>query len=183
VNDQQRQTRLPILQYNLIINGNMVIDEARFEQRYDLLKLKVLSSSQISSRIASVISKITQPKAAKPTIIILSARANVANKLISIVEIAKRELASQNVKFFQYNALTSELIDIPRDSRKKTSGSNVRAEGEEDEQSDDAFETTGVPTSATKKRSVPVMTVYLATAPVKELKAQFGYAEPGMIPR
>ena len=152
--------------------------EAVLLQKYDFVKLSVHSSTQISSRTAAIISQFTAERAAadKPVVVHLIARAKVASKLISIVEIAKRELVVRGLTYYQYNVLSSEMTDIPREPKKRVNGSTINAPTEaQDEDSDDAFQTMGAPTGDTKKRSMPVMTIYLSRTPVKELRAQYGY--------
>ena len=145
------------------------MDEAVLSQKYDLVKVNIISSTQISKITTTVIAKLSKPSQDdKQVILALTAKARTANKLISIVEIAKRELASSSGPIFQYNAVSCEMVEIPRKSGK-------RGAKEGDEESDDAFETMGAESlSGTKQRSVPVMTTYVATVSVKELKAAYG---------
>lgn len=172
--------------------------------KYIVHKLNITSSNQISQRASIVVQILTgqqtpptsntattmttAAKTPTPPVIQLTAHAKAANKLISIVEIAKRDLKVKGVKVFQYNALTSETVSIPRERPKKTglaeddqiAGDPVAETGggadEDDEE--DAFETMGAvkkaDLGATKLRSVPVLTVYLATRAVKELRAEYG---------
>lgn len=146
----------------------MELDEAALAQKHELVKLKIVGSTQISKATATIICKLAEsPSDDKSTIVVLTAKARYANKLISIVEIAKRETAANGTKYFQYNALSSEMIEVARESEK--SGEKA---GDE---SDDAFETMGAPKLAgTKKRAVPIMTTYLSTTSVRELKSAYG---------
>jgi hypothetical protein len=151
----------------------MSVEEALLVQKYELSQLKVISSTQISNRVAAVTSQLTIPPIdGKPTIVALTAKAKDANKLISVVEIAKRELAAAGSKVFQYNALGSEMVKIPRvkpSKGKPTDGVGVQ-EGDE---SDDAFETMGA-SDGMKKRLLPTMTTYLSTTSIKELRTAYG---------
>ncbi|KAI7194957.1 hypothetical protein D0869_07061 [Hortaea werneckii] len=149
-------------------------DDARL-MKYRHVQLSVLSSTQIASRTSKIISHLEEQPSedGKPTVVSLTARAKAASKLISIAEIAKRDLAARNIRYYQYNALDSELADIPRDGRLKQSKESVGG-AEEDEESDEAFETMDAPTGPTKKRSMPVMTIYFSKVPIKELKADYG---------
>ncbi|KAK6396702.1 hypothetical protein LTR65_008600 [Meristemomyces frigidus] len=143
---------------------------------YEVQKLNVLSSTQISSRTKAIISHLTGDRGTgeKPVIVSIKARAMVAGKLVSIIEIAKRELAAKGVNCFQYTALTSELVDIPRKAKRTTKdGQSILPEAREDD-SEDGFETMGAPNGATKQRNMPVMTVHLSRTPVRELKARYG---------
>lgn len=152
------------------------MDESLLTKKYDLVKLNVAGSTQISSRTAAVIAKLElTPTDGKPVIVVLTAKARVASKLISIVEIAKRELAAKGRSCFQYNVLVSEMTEIERSPRRTTAmaaGHNSKQAGSD---SDEAFETMGAYNeTGLKKRQVPVMTIYLSTVSVKELKTEFG---------
>lgn len=151
----------------------MAFDNASLQASHNLVHLNVSSAHQISNRTSAVISRLSpseQPSDGQKTVVVtLTAKAKAAGKLISIVEIAKRELKNEGVKCFQYTALSSALIDVKR----RPKGDKRDAVGEDE--SDDAFETMGeVKESATKKRSVPIITIYLSRTSVKELRVDFG---------
>lgn len=147
------------------------INDTTLSQTHSPVKFSIHTSTQISRRTSAVLSNLQQPSSEnnnKPPIIILTAKANATNKLVSIVEIAKRELAARNLKCFQYNALSSEVVEVPR--RKGKGG-----EGDGGSESEEAFEVMGErELGEMKKRSVPVLTVYLARESVRELKAAYG---------
>jgi hypothetical protein len=120
----------------------------------------------------------------------LTAQAKVANKLISIVEIVKREARKvdpgRNV--FQYSELTTKMIEIPRNPRPRATGHAAPAqprgngddavhndvEDPDEDEKERAFQTMAEPGPTTKLRQIPVMTIYLATTSVRELKSAFG---------
>lgn len=102
------------------------------------------------------------------------------------------------VRLFQYSSLSSEIVEVERKPKPKTNvkgrggggeGGAVLPEGECDDDDDEgAFQTMGAsdPASASaaagradeggmKKRAVPILTVYLATRPVKALRSEFGW--------
>ena len=132
------------------------------------MNLSVSSSTQISSRTSAVAKHLeSNGEGGKTTIVALTAASKASSKLISIAEIAKRELVAKGVKIFQYNALSSKMVEMPRKSRRKV--------GEDADESDDAFEVMGEQEdNGMIKRKVPVMTIYLAKTPVKELKTAYG---------
>jgi hypothetical protein len=137
--------------------------------KYAVLQLSVISSSSISNRTTSLIRHVkSRPEDNKPAIVALHAKAPVVNKLISIIEIAKREMKDNGQKIYQYNALGSELIQSTPAARPAT---------EQDAMSDDepAFEK---PEQKTTVRNVPTMTTYLSLTSVKELKQAYGYLYP-----
>ncbi len=152
------------------------VDESALAQKYNLITLSVNSSTQISNRAVAVIEKLqATSNNAKPDLFILKSKARTANKLITIIEIAKRELAKAGHKCFQYNALSSEMIEIERDPKRAANGAKDGAPDANESESDDAFETMGAePEAGTKKRLVPVMITYLCAASVKELKSAYG---------
>lgn len=160
----------------------MGVDEGLLRQSYDLVTLRVHQSTKIADRTQAIAAKLAG-QADAPAVVCLTARGKTANKLISIVEIVKRELAAQSVAHFQYNALTSELVDIPRGSppqRTDAPPSDQAADEPDGEDSDDAFQTMGAspprpPLGDTKKRRVPILTVYLSNTPVKELRTAYEY--------
>ena len=174
----------------------MAFDDAALSETHTITRLSIQSNTQISAKATNVISKLsptTQEKDssktdtdtnAKPPLIILRAQSRWASKLISIVEIAKRNLESPDsgIKIFQYSFLSSEMVEIERKPKPKGLGAPLpEGEGSDDE---DAFQTMGAsaPTASSgqdeggmKKRAVPVLTVYLATRPVNGLRSEFGW--------
>lgn len=150
----------------------MAADNEGLSEKYELVKLNVASGTQLATRAADVVNNLSKTSANKPIIVFLTTRSRNANKLISIVEIAKRELKAKGIRVFQYNALSSEKLDIERDS-KLSNGSRSAGNGaEKGDESDGAFETMGSRTvDGPKQRLVPVMTTYLGTTSIKELQA------------
>ena len=148
------------------IKLNMAPANPDLSSKYTILQLSVISSSSISNRTTSLISHIqSTPADNKPAVVALHAKAPVVNKLISIVEIAKRELKGNNQKVYQYNALGSEVVQSTPATKSAT---------DQDAMSDDepAFEQTEQKTTT---RNVPTMTTYLSLTSIKELKQAYGY--------
>ena len=174
----------------------MPFDDTTLTSTHEITRLTIQSNTQIAPKATNVISKLspsddptTTDANTKPPLVILRAQSRWASKLISIVEIAKRNLESTTdannsaVKIFQYSSLSSEIIEIERKPRAKEGLGTAAPEGEgESEASEDegAFQTMGAASGGLaegglKKRAVPVLTVYLASRPVKALKSEFGY--------
>ncbi|THX82788.1 hypothetical protein D6D05_03744 [Aureobasidium pullulans] len=142
--------------------------------KYTLLMLSVISSSNISNRTKSLIEHVkSTPADNKPAIVALHAKAAVANKLISIVEIAKRELKAGGQKIYQYNALGSELIELKPATKDAANDDAVSDE-------EPAFEKIEQKTTV---RNVSTVTIYLSLVPVKELKDAYGYIKSFFSPR
>ena len=145
-------------------------------EKYNLVKLNVISSTAISTRTAAVIAKLQDTHGdGKPNLIVLTSRARTASKLVSIGEIANRELAKTGKKCYQYNALSSQMTEIERNDNHGANGSKAVEDDQDASESEDAFETMGVqPKTGKKKRLVPIMTTYLCASSVKELKNAYG---------
>lgn len=148
------------------------------DNKYNVLRLGVLSSHQVSSRTAAVIKHLSENESdndKKPAICCLHAQARVANKLITIVEIAKRELASFKIGLHQYNVLSSEVITLKKQptvrSEKEENGGDGDGADQSEDGEPDAFQTME---EKEKIRAVPVLTIYLSSAAVKELKQAHG---------
>ena len=161
----------------------MAIDEKTLAEHHETIHISCQSNTQISAKATKIISALSAPKedtitenptTKKPALIILVAQSRWANKLISIVEIAKRDLEAKGIKVFQYNALSSEIVEVERKPRPKGVGAAPAAE-DGDASEDEAFQTMGAGEEVgVKKRAVPVMTTYLTTQSVKALRTEFG---------
>lgn len=158
----------------------MAVDEKTLAEHHEIINISCQSNTQISAKATKIISALstTGPTTTKnPPLIILTAHSRWANKLISIVEIAKRDLEAKGVKVFQYNALSSEIVEVERKPRPKGVGAAPATAAEDgDGSEDEAFQTMGAggEEGGVKKRAVPVMTTYLTTQAVKALRVEFG---------
>ena len=138
----------------------------------------------------------------KPAVVTVTARAPFANRMLSVVEIAKRELVGRKSRWFQYSAVVGRVEEMKSEGKGelrhtgsgKTAGGfrgsgegkeneagldvemgDETGGGEDEEEEEDAFETIRFEAEErTKVRAVPVMTVYLSRVPIPELKAEFG---------
>jgi len=156
-----------------------LLETTGLDKKYNIVKLSVLQSHQVSARTALVAKNLTTPhESGKTTICCLHTKARTANKLISIVEITKRDLVSQGVKIYQYNALSSEIVSLETSTKqpaqKDTKKNGTEAEMMDDEAEEDAFQTMNQKEQKEKIRAVPVLTVYLCTEPVKTLQHAYG---------
>ncbi|KAK7931615.1 hypothetical protein PG985_002327 [Apiospora marii] len=101
---------------------------AAVESKYDVQTHSVISSSKIQKKVTSVLRHLQPPTTSatnpspKPRVSVLRARAADAGKLISIAEIAKREMLKSNgARWYQYIALGSETKEVGRDDRPRMS--------------------------------------------------------------
>lgn len=183
----------------------MAFDPTTLCQTHALTTLQIQSNTQISSRATAVISNLSNPgntptttdttnetaptATNNPPLLILRAQARWSSKLISIVEIAKRDLLARGVVVWQYTALGEEMGEVERKAKPTGpatattvgAGDGQDDDGDDSEDEDGAFQTMGAHKDVNsdlemgkKKRATPVLTVYLATGPVKGLKGLYG---------
>ncbi|KAH0548272.1 hypothetical protein GP486_008025 [Trichoglossum hirsutum] len=86
---------------------------------HDTISLSVLSSSSIRKKVSKILSHLSsQPTLEKPPIAVLTAKAGVASKAITIAEITKREIGKDDGVWFQYSGVEGVLGGwTPRDRR------------------------------------------------------------------
>lgn len=108
----------------------------------------------------------------------LHSKAKVASKLITVVEIAKREIAASGGKWFQYNVVGTVMEEK---KEKKASGqSKDDVEGEkEGSDEEEGFETMKTPferaiEGKAKVRAVSTMTTYLSRLRIEGLRKTYG---------
>lgn len=109
----------------------------------------------------------------------LHSKAKLASKLITVVEIAKREIAAGGGKWFQYNVVDTimEKKEKKVSGERKDDGEGEDGEGEEEEE--EGFETMKTPferaiEGKAKLRAVPTMTTYLSRVRIEGLRKAYG---------
>lgn len=168
------------------------------ETKINFVSLLIKSSSKMQQKVRPMLGLLRHNEAGvdgrKLNVMVLRATANCASKLIAIVEIAKRELGQEQVKWWQYSNLSGvkQHLTIPHSKPKYHKPSNSskgqadeEARGdsmlEQDDHSDhdqtyvqNDYETMSTPTNQTgiqdlpKTKTVPSLTIFLATARIPE---------------
>ncbi|KAI1465962.1 uncharacterized protein F4812DRAFT_460941 [Daldinia caldariorum] len=166
------------------------------ESKYDVRVHSIISSSKIQKKVASILQHLTDHAAGKTKtetetetgrgsgVVVLRAKAPDTGKLVSIAEIAKRELGKRHgdarVTWFQYIALSEELKERPRNDgntiieETKLGGTGAGGDG-----NDDDFEIMKTPFERAiegqpRWRGIPVMSLFLSPVPIEELKKRYG---------
>ncbi|OTA84634.1 hypothetical protein M434DRAFT_170482 [Hypoxylon sp. CO27-5] len=147
------------------------------ESKYEIQVHSIISSSKIQKKVVSVLQHLTSSTTKKTTISILRAKAPDTGKLVSIAEIAKRELEKRvedGCVWFQYIALGEELKEIPRGE-----GNTIIEETKLDGSDEDDFEVMKTPFQRAiegqpRLRAVPIMSLFLCRASIEELKKRYG---------
>ncbi|KAK4575123.1 hypothetical protein LTR86_000975 [Recurvomyces mirabilis] len=142
----------------------------------EIVAWRVISSTKVSDRVERIVASLSQHAQSdeKAKLICLTAHAKVTTKLITIVEIAKRQLILAGTRCYQYTALSSQIVEIPR--QMQTVDRAIKGDAHEvtSDPEDAAFEVMGQPGGDTKQRNVPIMKIYLSQKPVKELRGEYG---------
>ena len=82
----------------------------------DFITMSIVSSSSIQQKVRSLLDHMAKfsfaDTKAKPGIVMLRAKGVVAAKMISIVEIAKREIEKERGKWWQYSGVHAEITEL-----------------------------------------------------------------------
>ena len=93
------------------------------QAKYDFTALSIISSSKIEQKVRNLLLRLEKFSFAdinaKPGVIALHAKASVATKLISIVEITKKAIEKEGGKWWQYSRLHGEITEL-KEKRGKT---------------------------------------------------------------
>jgi hypothetical protein len=146
--------------------------------------ISIISSTSIEKKVTATLTHLSTFPAvspAKEAVVMLHSKAKVASKLITVVEIAKREVAAGGGKWFQYN-----VVGTVMEEQKENAISGIEKgskEGEEDESGDEeeetGFETMKTPferaiEGKSKVRAVQTMTTYLSRVRIEGLRKTYG---------
>ncbi|KAK1762952.1 hypothetical protein QBC33DRAFT_254841 [Phialemonium atrogriseum] len=172
--------------------------------KYEVKTLSVLSSTSISKRVDTILQHLGRfhpwDSTVLPGVVLLYARSNTTNKLITIAETVRRRIHEGDQKWYQYNRLYEMEWAAKQSSaaRGQDHGGSVvedtamgtaagREGGEDrdvdDDDGDDYFETmngdAATPTQferavhgEPKARQMAHMSIVLSRVPVPELKAR-----------
>ncbi|KAI4162531.1 MAG: hypothetical protein LQ342_003762 [Letrouitia transgressa] len=173
------------------------------QARYNVANISIISSSSINAKIRSLLFHFRQCSAPKThsqqCVVVLRAKAKVASKLVTVVEIAKKEIESKKGWWWQYSNVTARYENLtkagrPLDDQKvpvnrseklqqeaQTSLDNDTARALDDSQ--DKFEEMSLigcndsgsrEQGQNKSRAVTILTVFLASTSIPKLKELFG---------
>ncbi|KAL2071609.1 hypothetical protein VTL71DRAFT_12844 [Oculimacula yallundae] len=171
--------------------------------------MSVISSSNISKKVSRILEILSPQSHSKEgggdakdkgkgkvmgkDVVMLYAKAPVACKLVSIVEIVKREVAKEGGKWFAYCGVgevvapRAALISPPLGKEKKKGSGHFEdseggGEGEREESAEEeAFEVMKTPferalesEARPKVRAMPVMSLYLSRGRIESLRIVYG---------
>lgn len=154
--------------------------------------ISIVSASSIQKKVTRAVDAVVGRTEPKQVVVQLRAKGPATSKMISVVEIAKRQIGLKGEKWYQYNKVEQVLVERKeegKDSRDDNKKMKEEGNGDgtveldnkevEDEEEEEAFETMKTPferanEGTAKVRAVPVMTIYLTHARIDELKKAYG---------
>ncbi|KAI2623788.1 hypothetical protein GGS21DRAFT_333086 [Xylaria nigripes] len=174
--------------------------------RYEVLLLSVISSSKIQKRVSTILRHLTPPTqssgtgTSKARISVLRAKATQASKLVSIAEIAKREIEKEQPtssieagdagrgnegrtgRWFQYIALGEEFQQKqPHQGGTIIEDTVIGGQGADanDSGGDEELEVTQTPFERAVEgrptvRGIPIMSLFLSRSSIQDLKRRYG---------
>ncbi|KAG8168809.1 hypothetical protein KVR01_001558 [Diaporthe batatas] len=158
--------------------------------KYSIATATVISSSKINKKVTQVLSHLGHvdlfSQTSTPGVMMVHARANDANKMVTVMEIAKRQMNHAGHPWFQYNRVY-EVAD-GRGSRGKSNGRGadqtiiedtvLGVEDADEDDEEDAFE----PFKTTFERAIQekpseeprttYMSIFLSRVPMPELQSK-----------
>ncbi|CZS95994.1 uncharacterized protein RAG0_05479 [Rhynchosporium agropyri] len=184
------------------------------ESTYTVTTMSIISSSNIGKKVCRILDILslsqttdqnggTEKGKAKEgrgmgkgkNVLMLYAKAPVACKLISVAEIAKRQIAKEGGKWFEYccvgevvTPITKPEKEKPKEKKKvdvedrdQEGGKNREGSEEDEEDEAEAFEVMKTPFERAlesegrqKIRALPVMSLYLSRGRISSLRTVYG---------
>jgi hypothetical protein len=164
-----------------------------WEQSFCIQEMNIITSSSIQKKVTHAVETAMGSTLPKSAVVKLHAKGPAASKMITVVEIAKRQIEQKGGKWFQYNKVEQVLAERQdkKDVKNKGNGKGKEKEGEgdpaeldgeeeeEDAEEREAFETMKTPferanEGTAKVRAVLVMTIYLTCTRIEELRKAYG---------
>ncbi|MCJ1279098.1 hypothetical protein MMC21_006922 [Puttea exsequens] len=110
------------------------VEMEHLQAKYEISTMSIISSSKMEHRVRNLLERASKAPAsdvkAKPGVVVLHAYGNVAGKMISIVEIAKKQIEKENGQWWQYSKLHSEKKPFKPKQRRKRAAGEVMADEE-----------------------------------------------------
>ncbi|KAI4212512.1 MAG: hypothetical protein LQ351_004764 [Letrouitia transgressa] len=185
---------------DLVADPSQLFD---LQASYNVTTISIISSSSINAKIRNLLFHFEQcsapEKSSQQRVVVLRAKAKVASKLVTVVEIAKKEIECSKGRWWQYSNVTARyekfmMAERPLDDRKvpvnrseklqqdaQTSLKNDSASTINDSQ--DEFEEMSLigcngsgswKQGQNKVKAVTILTIFLASTSIPKLKELFG---------
>ncbi|KAG4425220.1 hypothetical protein IFR04_001587 [Cadophora malorum] len=175
------------------------------ETTHKVTTMSIISSSNINKKVSRILELLSEEpggggdgegkgregEGKRRAVVMLYAKAPVVSKVVSVAEIAKREIAREGGKWFTYcvvGEVMGEQIEKEKSGEKKDQRKEVGSEAREDEDQmeggegeEEAFELMKTPFERAlevegkpKVRAMPVMSLYLSRVRLDALRVMYG---------
>ena len=95
---------------------------SHLQTKYDFTTMSIISSSKIEQKVRNLLLRLEKfsfaDVNAKPGVVVLHAKANVAAKMVSIIEIAKKNISQEGGKWWQYSRLHGQIAELKENPEK-----------------------------------------------------------------
>lgn len=115
-----------------VLTSTIPAEVQHLQNKYEFTTMSIPSSAKMVQKVMALLYRVGKFSFVdidqKPGIVVLHAHANAANKMVSIVEIAKEELQKKKVKWYQYSKLHGEIKPLKAKQPKKIGEGKTIAE-------------------------------------------------------
>ncbi|KAL9631777.1 MAG: hypothetical protein Q9164_005708, partial [Protoblastenia rupestris] len=137
------------------VDPRIPFEVRHLSSKYTITTMSILSSAKMSQKISLVLERIGKSTSAalklKPGAVVLYAKAAVVSKMISIVEIVKKEIEREGGKWWQYSKLEGRIealkIKKPKQAKSVRSVDNAEEKSRGNADGNQSAKTTLVPRS------------------------------------
>jgi len=162
---------------------------------HKLTTMSIITSSSIEKKVTKILETLASfsfaASVARPNVILIYSKGPSASKMVTVIEIAKREIAQAGGKWYQYNGVEGSKVvqkgkalgahNNDGEDAMEVDGDGT-AEGDlelEEGTTDFTFETMKTPFERAiegrpKVRVVPLMTIYLSRVRIDCLRRSYG---------
>ena len=128
-------------------SGIVPSELSHLEEKYDFKAMSIISSSKIKQKTHTLLAHLERSGVAdthaKPEVIVLHSKAPAASKMVSIVEIAKREIQKGEGKWWQYSKLHGVEEEVKEKQRKECGKTILDCEEKQAARAEDSIGETG----------------------------------------
>lgn len=134
------------------------LEVQQLQNKYEYTTMSIISSSKIEQKVRNLLLRLSPfdltDMKAKPGIVVLHAKAEIASKMVSIVEIAKREIQKDQGKWYQYSRLHGEIAKLKKKQAMRREGGKTNTQWDKEKSATKAAD------EAAEKRSDGVEEVH-----------------------
>lgn len=137
------QEDIPDVANSGVAGANLSTDQLpselrHIQDRFEFTTMSIVSSSKMEQKVRNLLLRTKRlSEETKPGVVILTAKADLASKMVGIVEIAKRTIRQEGGKWWQYSKLHPQMIELKKKKtrpKRAEGGKTLREWADEQEQ-------------------------------------------------